>query len=163
MRRPVMKNRIVLLGFLVLVASAASHLTLRAEQAPRHPLSEIRLAHAPRTVWDSIYSDSQATRGQTIFGQTCVKCHGETLQGIDDALPLAGNSFLDGWNNKSVGSLYERISSSMPDDDPGSLTKQQVADVIAYMLRFNRFPAGSVELPTQADLLKEIMIVPAKP
>jgi mono/diheme cytochrome c family protein len=160
-----MTIRIAVAAASVLALSAASHFSLRTAEAgaPRHPLTEIRLAYAPRTVWDSVYSDAQATRGQTLYGQSCTRCHLDTLTGLDDAPALAGTPFLGGWNKMSVGALFERINSSMPSDDPGSLSRQQVADVLAYVLRFNNFPAGSAELPTQGEPLKEIMILSAKP
>lgn len=159
-----MKIRIAVAASVVAM-SAASHLSPRAAEAsaPRHSLTEIRLAYAPRTVWDSVYSDAQATRGQTLYGQSCTKCHLDALTGLDDAPALTGGAFLGGWNKMSLGALFERINSSMPSDDPGSLSRQQVADVVAYVLRFNTFPAGSAELPTQGELLKEIMILSAKP
>jgi mono/diheme cytochrome c family protein len=160
-----MKIGIAVAAASVVAMSAASHLSLRAAEpsAPRHPLSEIRLEHAPRTVWDSVYSDAQATRGQTLYGQSCARCHQDALTGADDAPALAGGTFLGSWNNTSLSTLFERTNSSMPSDDPGSLSKQQVADILAYVLRFNNFPVGSGELPTQAELLKEIMIVSARP
>src|ERR1035437_1604273 len=160
-----MKIGIAVVTASVMAMSVASHLSLRAAEpsAPRHPLSEIRPAYAPRTVWDSVYSDAQATRGQTLYGQSCTKCHQDALTGLDDAPALTGGSFLGGWNKMSLGALFERVNSSVASDDPGSLSKQQIADILAYMLRFNNFPAGSGELPIQSELLKEIMIISAKP
>jgi mono/diheme cytochrome c family protein len=160
-----MKIRIAVAAASVVALSAASRLSLRAAEAgaPRHPLPDIRLAHAPRTVWDGVYTDSQATRGQTLYGQSCTKCHLDALTGLDDAPALAGAAFLGGWNKMSVSALFERVNSSMPSDDPGSLSRQQVADVLAYVLRFNNFPAGSAELPTQGELLKEIAFLSTKP
>jgi hypothetical protein len=51
----------------------------------------------------------------------------------------------------------------MPADKPGSLSRKQNADVIAYLFAFNKFPAGSTELSTQSEVLKQIKIVATKP
>jgi hypothetical protein len=50
----------------------------------------------------------------------------------------------------------------MPGDNPGSLNRQQVADVVSFILSFNKYPAGQMELATDGDALKAIKIVPAK-
>jgi len=160
-----MKLVLALLTFSAAAAGVAPGFTRMDAPASgsRHPLPLFALEHVPRTVWDSVYSDSQATRGQSLYSKVCSRCHQDALTGQDDAPPLAGKPFFDGWNNKSLGALNERISSSMPSDDPGSLSKQDVADVISYILRFNSFPAGSTELPPQPDVLKDITIVSVKP
>jgi mono/diheme cytochrome c family protein len=162
-------TRITAIALVALVAGAASRVSLRAEPtpAPRHSLSAtrgVRLARtAPRTVWDSVFTEEQAKRGEELYGQSCARCHQDTLIGKDDALPLAGSAFFAGWDKHTLNTLFDRINSSMPSDDPGSLSKQQIADVIAYILRFNGFPAGKAELPVQADLLREITLLATKP
>ncbi|MFI5311505.1 MAG: c-type cytochrome [Gemmatimonadales bacterium] len=161
-----MSTRIISATVLVLASSAASHVFLRSEQSPvlRHPLSPAWVVRiAPRTVWDSVYSEEQAARGEALFKDKCSRCHGEAMQGIDDAPPLAGKEFMIGWVGKSVGALFERINSSMPSDDPGTLSKAQIGDAVAYILKFSAFPAGKTDLPTDGDALKEIQIVGAKP
>jgi S-disulfanyl-L-cysteine oxidoreductase SoxD len=44
----------------------------------------------------------------------------------------------------------------MPADAPGTLKPAETADVIAFMLSKDNFPAGEVELPADAVALKEI-------
>lgn len=113
---------------------------------------------APRTVWDSVYTADQAVRGQASYNQTCAKCHQQSLGGADEAPPLAGSTFLGGWNGQTLGAMHERIRSSMPPDDPGTFGRQLIADVMAYMLKVNGFPAGAAELPMEAGALKEIRL-----
>jgi len=36
------------------------------------------------------------------------------------------------------------------------MTRQQVADLLAFILRANKFPAGTTELSRQTDLLNAI-------
>jgi len=39
---------------------------------------------------------------------------------------------------------------------PGTLSRQQNADIVAYLLSFNQFPAGKTELAKDTDILKQI-------
>ena len=114
-------------------------------------------------MWDSVYTAEQATRGQTSYGQTCAKCHLESLGGADESPPLAGSAFLASWNGETLGILYERIRTSMPPKEPGTYDRQLIADVVAYLLKANGFPSGSVELPTDTVALKEIRLETTKP
>jgi len=116
-----------------------------------------------RTTWDSVFSESQAGRGETTYKQLCARCHMETLAGGDEAGELTGSAFMSSWNGQSLADLHERIRTTMPTDTPGVYTSQQVTDVIAYMLRFNGFPAGSAELTHTNDALKSIRFVTSKP
>ena len=51
----------------------------------------------------------------------------------------------------------------MPQDNPQSLTRDQVADVMALILRANKIPAGQNDLSAQADSLKAIKYKANKP
>ncbi len=111
-----------------------------------------------RTVWDGVYTDEQATRGETLYGEQCVKCHGATLQGNGEgALPLTGATFKATWNGVSIGAMFDRVRLSMPQDKPATMTRQQIADLLAFILRANKFPAGTSELSRQTDLLNAIV------
>ncbi len=122
-----------------------------------------RARRTERTTWDSVFSAAQAGRGETTYKQLCARCHMETLAGGDEAGELTGSAFMSSWNGQSIADLHERIRTTMPTDTPGVYTSQQVTDVIAYMLRFNGFPSGSVELTHTNDALKSIRFVTAKP
>ena len=111
------------------------------------------------TTNDKVFTANQAKRGQVLYDQLCARCHGPTLMGIEAAPPLAGLSFGATWTEAPVADLFERIRVSMPQDKPGSLGRQQTADLIAYILSVNRAPAGDIELPADAGLLKTITIV----
>jgi len=124
--------------------------------------SALRAQSTTKSIWDGVYTEAQATRGGETYKKSCIRCHLETLKGKDDAAPLTGPDFMDSYKNKLVNALYNKIRTSMPDDDPGSLTDAQVADVIAYIFQFNKFPAGKDELPTDTAKLKLIKIEPAK-
>ena len=116
-----------------------------------------------RTVWDGVYNDEQAKRGEATYVEACSNCHGRTLEGQDMTPALTGGGFMANWDGLSVGDLTDRIRSSMPFDRPGTLSRQENVDIVAYILRFNRFPTGKDELPPQINTLKQIVFKAAKP
>jgi mono/diheme cytochrome c family protein len=118
---------------------------------------------AQRTVWDGVYTGEQAKRGEAAFVQACANCHGRTLEGADMTPALTGGAFMSNWDGLTVGDLFDRIRISMPADSPGSLSRQQDADVIAYILQFNQFPAGKEELPREVQVLKQILFKASRP
>jgi S-disulfanyl-L-cysteine oxidoreductase SoxD len=123
----------------------------------------IRAQETTRSVWDGIYTEAQAKRGEAVYRQNCAACHGVTLEGIETAGPLTGARFTANWNGVTVGDLLERVRVSMPNDRPGTLSRQQTADVLAYVFSINRFPAGKAELARQTELLKQIKFDATKP
>jgi mono/diheme cytochrome c family protein len=116
------------------------------------------LAAAVRSVWDGVYTKEQAARGQKVYREECLKCHGENLMGGEAGPAVAGDEFLAKWNGKTVGSLFEIIRKTMPSDDPGNLSSRQYADIVAYVLGENKFPAGNAELDREIGTLNEIRI-----
>lgn len=118
---------------------------------------------SPRSVWDGVYTEEQAKRGEAIYEKQCSACHGDKLAGRESAPPLTGGAFLSNWNGLPLSDLFERVRKTMPQNAPGKLTRQQNADILAYVLSFNRFPAGKTELYRQAEMLKEILFEAEKP
>jgi S-disulfanyl-L-cysteine oxidoreductase SoxD len=118
---------------------------------------------ADRSVWDGVYSEEQANRGESLYQKECSRCHGVSLTGGEEAPPLAGGAFLANWNGTTAGDLFERIRTTMPPDAPGRLSRQQQADVLGHVFRANGFPAGKSELPRETEILKQIRIDAAKP
>ena len=115
-----------------------------------------------RTVWDGVYTTDQAARGAALYASQCASCHGTALTGGESAPPLAGADFFSNWNGLTVGDLFERIRVSMPADRPGKLSRDQDADILAYILSMNQFPSGKTELERQTEALKQIRIEPEK-
>ena len=60
---------------------------------------------------------------------------------------LWGDPFLAQWENKHVGAFFTRIQTTMPEDEPGSLSENEALDIIAYVLQTNGFPAGDKAHP----------------
>jgi quinoprotein glucose dehydrogenase len=119
-------------------------------------------AQSPRTVWDGVYSDAQAKRGRELYSGKCLSCHGADLSGGEMAPPLVGIGFQSNWNGLTAGDLSERIRVSMPLGAEGSLSRQQVSDIIAAIFAAGDYPAGANELPRESDVLKTILIAPRK-
>ena len=80
------------------------------------------------------------------------------MGGAEMAPPLAGSAFTANWSGLSVGDLVERIRVSMPENDPGKLSRRQCADIVAYMLKFGQFPVGQTELPSEIGAMKDIRL-----
>lgn len=113
----------------------------------------VAMARAPQTTWDGVYTEEQATAGETAFQAHCATCHMPDMDGGEDAPPLVGAVFSGVWNGRSVGELARKIRTRMPQDDPGSLSREAVADIVAAILHRNGFPAGGRRLPaSDADL-----------
>ena len=120
-------------------------------------------APAPdRSVLDGVFAETQSKRGAAVYANACSNCHAPTLGGKDVIPPLAGPDFLGHWNGSTAGDLFERIRTSMPQDRPGTLSAQQYADVLAFILDKNRFPAGSEELEGDHAVLGMIRIETSK-
>jgi len=131
--------------WIVIAASAATEVV--RSPVPAHAAQEVR------TVSDGVYTDDQAKRGHAIYEQHCARCHGPSLAGGEIAGPLVGPIFGANWNGVSMADMVERTKQTMPLDGPGRMSRQQIADVLAYVLSANKFPAGETELPRQAERL----------
>jgi mono/diheme cytochrome c family protein len=103
-----------------------------------------------QTTLDGVYSADQAQRGAASYKQSCAACHGDTLGGSDQAPALAGDDFISRWEDQMVSDLADRIRTSMPLDNPGSLNAATTADIVAYVLQVNSLPAGAAELTADA-------------
>jgi mono/diheme cytochrome c family protein len=115
-------------------------------------------AGQPQTTRDGVFSDAQAKRGEALYGQQCVSCHAGDLSG-SGAPALAGTEFLSSWDKMPVADLVDKIATSMPSSSPGSLSRVQASDLVAFILKSNNFPAGSADLSADAAALKTINIV----
>jgi mono/diheme cytochrome c family protein len=127
-----------------------------------------------RWVWDGVYTSEQASRGRALYGKYCAECHGPDLLGRSDVPPppppfpgmiirpgspaLRGADFVSNWNDLSAGNIWERIRISMPQNAPGSLSRQQNADILAYILQENGYPTGVGELQPDKTELDTIRI-----
>jgi mono/diheme cytochrome c family protein len=118
-------------------------------------------AQEPRSASQGVYTADQAKRGDPIYKEQCAACHGDNLEGSGPMPPLTGPDFAKNWGGKSLGELFEKTHTSMPATAPGSLSEQQTADLLAYMLSIAKYPAGTTELAAKAEPLKAITLDPA--
>jgi mono/diheme cytochrome c family protein len=114
-----------------------------------------------KTTKDGIYTAEQSTRGEAVYKGKCSSCHGDDLTGGGFAPALAGDAFFEQWSEKKLSELSSEIKDSMPADKPGSLTPDETADVLAYVLKSNGLPAGAAPLSNDAAALAQVAI--AKP
>jgi mono/diheme cytochrome c family protein len=120
-------------------------------------------AQGQKTVWDKVYTAEQATRGEKLYGESCAVCHGDGLTGVEMAPALAGDVFNANWEGVPLSDLLERMRISMPQNNPGSLSRAQNADILAHMLRVGGFPAGDTPLDGQQGALTQIKFLTYKP
>ena len=112
-------------------------------------------APAKNTLWDGLYTDDQASRGNAVFSTTCANCHTLDSQGNR---PLSGKKFWDSYTQKTVGDLFTFIQKNMPNGNGGSLSEKTYADLVALVLKSNGIPAGTTDLVPSA--VAAIPIVP---
>ena len=122
------------------------------------PLIFAQAASRDISVKDGVFSGEQAKRGEAIYQSKCAMCHGNGLEGRGLNSPLGGPAFLNKWDGLTVADLFMKTIVMMPANDPGSLPPKEAADVIAYILRANKFSAGKAELPSDPQPLEKIHI-----
>ena len=99
----------------------------------------------------------QQTRGKSLYMDKCASCHQENLKGTTETPPLTGDMFWTNWETYSANNLVEQVRTTMPEDNPGSLMRQEYVDIIAYILKTNEVPFMG-DLPMDADALKKVTI-----
>lgn len=115
--------------------------------------SEIAPASDPDPSTPHLYTLAQAKQGRSIYRKYCASCHGMDLQGTA-APAVMGPEFLDttkadGW---TMTDLRYLVVNDMPRDAPGSLSPQQYAAVLAYLLAKNCYPPGNKPFPLKNQL-----------
>src|SRR5689334_12448643 len=110
----------------------------------------VATAQEKRSVKTGVYTDAQAERGQGLFKSKCASCHAPNR--------FTDDLFYTSFAGKPLWEMFDVISDSMPEDNPGSLKKEEYADVIAYLLKLNNFPAGQTDLPTDKEALSLIQM-----
>jgi mono/diheme cytochrome c family protein len=126
--RPAKAGHYALLGFAVF----ASIVSAQSTDASR------------TTVWQGVYSEEQAARGQAEYDAHCARCHREDLTGYNSI--LKGPRFLQIYRETSLDILFDKTKTTMPRGAAGTLTDKAYVDIVAYVLKTNAFPAGAAEL-----------------
>jgi mono/diheme cytochrome c family protein len=145
-----MRNRVGVFAIVAVTAFVLSYATAMAGQ------------ETTKTTWDGVYSKGQAAKGEAIYNEKCQKCHGADAAGAD-APSLADSGFAGDWDGLTVAQLFDRTRSSMPQDAPQSLSREETVNIIAYLLSRNNFPAGEADLSERGEMLGIIKYVATKP
>jgi len=103
---------------------------------------------------NGVYSAEQATRGQNLYALHCGSCHLDSLAGSEQSPPLIGPAFVAHWNDRTFAELFDRIRTTMPQKNPGSLSQDAYLDILAYLLQANEFPPGPAALKTDSNKFK---------
>ena len=99
------------------------------------------------------YTEEQATRGAEVFTNVCLECHPRK--------ELSDVEFKGKWRGRSAFDFFERVRSTMPESNPGSLARADYLNVTAYVAKLNGLAAGDIELPDdEAALRKQILALP---
>ena len=133
---------IVVISSLILVGALALGFpaTSQAQAAPGLKPGEYK------TVWNRVYTEAQAARGEAEYEANCLRCHTVDVDIFNPDARMIGPGFLDRWREYDAESLYSFIRISMPRRDPGSLSDQAYLDIVAHLFESNLFPAGEEEL-----------------
>jgi cytochrome c len=156
------------------VVSDFSRTPVRSAAGTMYAAEAAVSAQAGRSVADGVYTGDQARRGREQYRKRCILCHldngqgrqaepvivGQSLEreGDAEAPPVAGGVFLMKWSGRTMKALYDTMSKTMPVGSAGSLSAQEYADVLAYLLELSKLPAGQQELPAAPDQLELITI-----
>jgi mono/diheme cytochrome c family protein len=116
-----------------------------------------------KSQWSGAFTVEQAGRGETLYTDRCSVCHGGELRGTEMAPGLIDEVFSAKWNDQTLADLFDRIRRTMPQNDPGTLSGQQAADLLAFVLSKASYPAGTQELPADFDMLKIYKFLASKP
>jgi S-disulfanyl-L-cysteine oxidoreductase SoxD len=147
------------------------------------PMAQTQVTRpASRSIWDGVYTDAQARRGEELYAKHCSRCHGADLAGLPwealgQAMPealrsylhfdrspeLTGPTFYSNYDRLLLSDLVERIRISMPTDKPGIPSRKDTVDVVGYLLFFGGFPLGRTELSERLEDQRDIGIVAYRP
>ena len=135
----------IVLGLLIHGPAKAGHYVLSAQEVKR-------------TIWDGVFSEAQAVRGQNAYKTSCAPCHKADLLGDTGAPALAGPEFFARWNGSSADDLVKTIRASMPQDAPDTLGTQLYVDIVSFLIKSNGGPAGEKELSIESAGLRQVMV-----
>jgi mono/diheme cytochrome c family protein len=110
------------------------------------------------TIWDSIFTEVQASRGEAAYLRSCAACHKGDLLGSSTAPALAGEAFFRRWNESTVDDVVQSMRGTMPQQAPASLDAKEYVDIVTYLLKASGSPTGATELTVDRDRLKQLRV-----
>ena len=118
----------------------------------------LRAQNPEPRIWQGVYTTAQAERGKTSFNSSCLRCHGDKLQG-NTAPALSGDRFFTTWGNEPIASLFAKIRDTMPPNFGTSIDDETKLDIVAYILQTNGYPGGPGELTQNGSDLASAQIL----
>jgi mono/diheme cytochrome c family protein len=97
-----------------------------------------------------VFTDAQVARGKAVHQANCISCH--------NAVAYRGQAFTQKWSGRSAYEFFLLISTTMPQNEPGVLAREEYADITAYVLSLNGFPTGTRELTPDDGELRRVRI-----
>jgi S-disulfanyl-L-cysteine oxidoreductase SoxD len=145
-------SRIVIPATIVAIVSAGIVSGRMATIASAAPMtaSAYQQTDTARTSMDGVYTTAQATSGSDVFAAQCRSCHSPTVH--------SGPAFRTKWFGHTLGELYGYMRREMPKNDPGSMSDDDYAKALAYLLRINGMPAGTRMLSSDSATLHRIRL-----
>src|SRR5579859_7277891 len=125
------KFMLITFAFIALLAAGSANITASPAQQPAR---------------SGPFTAEQAAAGRELYASTCSACHLSTMQGTFEAPPLSGTNFLNTWRNRAVSELITKIRTSMPLNNPGSLSDADAANLSAFILQANGATPGAQAL-----------------
>jgi mono/diheme cytochrome c family protein len=104
------------------------------------------------------FTAAQLESGKAKYKEVCQICHGSSLANGQFGTPLRGSFFRDKWKGKSLGELQQFMYEKMPPDNVMSLTPDQHADLLAYILSRNDMMAGETALSSDIKSNNAVML-----
>jgi mono/diheme cytochrome c family protein len=110
------------------------------------------VADEPRSIADGVYTEEQAASGETLYAEHCLICHDKKYF----------RPVIQRWDGQPLSMMYLIMSSSMPESNPASLSRNEYTDILAYILSLSRYPSGDTPLSTEGDALEQVMVAPRR-
>lgn len=97
----------------------------------------------------ALFTEAQAGEGKSIYEAKCSFCHAPDLTGRAGPA-LKGKFFASPTHKYKVADIFAIVAQNMPATAPGSLTQEEYAKIMAFILQQNGYPAGQQELTFDA-------------
>ena len=134
------------------ITAAFTLALITASSLASRPLAQDAPSSTGSSVLDGVFTPSQASRGKEQFQLSCEACHTVSEH--------AGGGFGAKWQGTTMGDVFDLVSNTMPEGDPGSLKPEQYVGILAFFLSESGYKEGEKELPSDREALGKIRIEP---
>ena len=107
-------------------------------------------AGARQAADSGLYTRAQAKAGAALYARQCLVCHDKNYF----------RPVLKRWQGQPVSVLFDVMSTSMPESNPGGLLDQEYADILAYIFSRSKYPVGERAL-NREDAGFDTLLIPA--